>query len=216
MQYHKEKGNATLFILVMLIEALINQALALDPKALLSLKKLQGQTLAFEFDPPPLKKTVYANVTSQGIQLTNSKAEPHATVSGPWKAYLILALTKNIRMATRKGLSFSGDMATLECAQQLFFSLNIEWEELLSQWTGDVIARELGNLTRRSKLFRKEMSYNGSQAVSQYLSEEAALVPTRSEMEYYMNEIDTLRADLERLEMRIEQLGLLETVGESQ
>ncbi len=190
----------------MLIEKMINHALDLDPHAASYLHKLQGKSLAITLRTPP--KTFFVSFTEIGIKLRLTPPEIiDATISGPLKAFINLAITKNSHQSAQMGLSFEGDFNTVEAMQQLFLSLDIDWEEALSPWTGDIMAHQLGKLSKQTKKKGAERLSNTLESLSDYLKEESLILPTPIEVEEFMDQVDHLRADVDRLEARLLRLA---------
>ena len=98
------------------------------------------------------------------------------------------------------------DALDVAALQDLLAGTDWDWEEQLSQLTGDVIARQVGNLARRSGQFISDSRHTLEQDVSEYLQEEARLLPTRSEVDDFLHDVDELRSDVDRLNARIERL----------
>ena len=69
-----------------------------------------------------------------------------------------------------------------------------------------MIARQLGNLFRLSGKFIGESSRTLAQDITEYLQEEARWLPTRTEVNYFLNDIDELRSDVDRVDARIQRL----------
>lgn len=198
----------------MAIETIINTLLTSDPKATASLEKLSTKTLKVVIEHEDYQTCFSIYFTAKGIQLTEFNnihpTESDATISGPINAFLLLALTKNISRATHLGLNFKGDPQTLEIIQRLFFSLNIDWEELLSHRIGDIAAHAIGNTARRFKQKPTHLFKKISRMMAEYITEEALLIPTRTEIENFLNNVDNFKSNLARLEMRMSQFKSLE------
>lgn len=190
----------------MLIERIINHALGLDLNTKHHLQKLQKKSLGVTV--LTLEKTFFISFTESGIKLTlTPPAIIDVTISGPLKAFINLAITKNAHQSAQMGLSFEGDFNTVEAAQQLFLSLDIDWEEVLSPWTGDIIAHELGKFSKQAKKSSAKRLSNTLESLSDYLKEESLILPTPIEVEAFMNQVDHLRADVDRLEARLLRLS---------
>jgi ubiquinone biosynthesis accessory factor UbiJ len=188
----------------MRIETLINQLLSLDSNTTPYLKKLQGKSL--EIIILTVEKTFFVSFTKTGINLTFVKPTViDVIIQGPIKAFINLAITKNPHQSAQLGLSFEGDFSTVETVQQLFLFLDIDWEEVLSFWTGDIIAHQVGQFAHYTKKRNAALLENTTKSISEYLQEEAAILPTRIEVNHFMDKIDLLRADTDRLEARLEQ-----------
>jgi len=184
------------------IEMLINKALASDARTPERLKKLQGKTLEIKIkNILHLPKIMF---TEDKITFIKSCDTPPAVIiSGPLQAFLTLAFSKNTLKAAQLGLRFEGDLSDVEAIQQLFLFLEIDWEEMLSDWSGDTIAHQIGNVVRSVRKQSQEVLKNVSENTSLYLTEETKLLPTKTEITRFIDSVDHLRAEFDRLEARV-------------
>ncbi|MGB5200150.1 MAG: sterol-binding protein, partial [Sedimenticolaceae bacterium] len=86
---------------------------------------------------------------------------------------------------------------------EVLADLDIDWEEQLSRFTGDIAAHEIGRGVRAASREGARMRRSSEQILSEYLTEEARLLPHRFEVEDFIADVDTLRDDAERLAARI-------------
>ena len=70
-----------------------------------------------------------------------------------------------------------------------------------------MIAHQVGSLARKATQFINNSSRTLQQDISEYLQEEARLLPARIEVGYFLAEVDQLRADVDRLSERVERLS---------
>ena len=188
----------------MRIERLINRSLTFDPNASDYLKKLAGTCLKVEINDII---SFYILFEEMGIKITtDSSITTPFIVRGPLLSFIKLKVTKNPQAAASLGLNFEGEPFILEKIQQFMFSLDIDWEEALAQKTNDIFAHRLGNIIRgiRSRTHRKFKM--ATVDFSEYLTEEAKILPTRTEMDIFLKEVDALKRDVERLETKIGML----------
>lgn len=187
----------------MILETFINKALALDARTTLRLKELEGKRLDINFSD--LGKTFHIQFTNQGIHILKKQESPaDATVCGPIKAFVSFAFTKNTFEAAKKGLAFEGDVATLEAIKTLFLTVDIDWEEPLARWTSDPIAHQVGNFARFFQNRQKAFFQSTAQSASEYLIEETRFCPSKIEVDDFMNAVDGVCADTDRLQARLE------------
>jgi ubiquinone biosynthesis protein UbiJ len=85
--------------------------------------------------------------------------------------------------------------------------LDIDWEEHLSHLTGDIVAHKMGNLVRGIFSWGKQTTKILSQDAAEYLQEESRELPNRREVDAFLKNIDILRSDVDRLEMRVSRLS---------
>ena len=100
-----------------------------------------------------------------------------------------------------------GDSDTGQQFQDMLSAVDWDWEEQLSQLTGDVVAHQAGRLAREAIQFISNSSRTLQQDISEYLQEEARLLPARIEVGYFLEEVDQLRADVDRLSARVDRLS---------
>lgn len=183
--------------------------LSLDACAKDRLKVLEGKCLEIIVQNTTFVKKFFCLFNKGSIQLssiTNKSAD--MIIKGNTRAFLKLILSKDPHLASRLGLEFEGDAVLLETVQKLFFNLNVDWIEALSQRTNDIIAHQIGKFIQYTKKQQREILTNTAQSVSEYLQEESKLFPTQTEVNNFLNSVDKLRAKIDRLEAKIEYLSL--------
>lgn len=183
---------------------IINSVLRLDSDLLADLMTVEGsiikvkvEGLEFEFD---------VCVVDDGIELRKSadKGHPNVSISGPPLALIGLLMAKNQLHHTQDSeIYMEGDVQLARKLAQFAGRLDIDWEEWLAEKTGDVIAHQLGTWGRQLWVWRKRVHQSLLLATGEYLQEEAMHLPTRVETEHFMDEVDSLRDAVERLEARI-------------
>lgn len=195
--------NATLL-------ALINRAISLDRQAPQLLKKLNGASIAIHFKTKHFTKKILILINKTQIEtIVNLEHPASVIIEGPPTAFLSLARHKNIQAAAKLGLSFEGEVAVLETLQTLFFSATIDWEEFLSPWTGDIAAHTLSQWVRTFGARKTAIINSTLRSTTEYLTEEIQYFPTRPEIDHFLDKVDTLRSDTDRLTLRMERLAHL-------
>ncbi len=183
--------------------------LTLDACAKDRLKILEGKCLEINVQDVIFVKKFFCVFNKDGIQLSSiTNQSVDMFIRGNRKAFLKLAVSKDPYLASRLGLEFDGDAVFLETAQKLFFNLNVDWIEALSQWTNDIIAHQVGKFIQNTKKQQREILENTTQSISEYLQEESKLFPTQTEVNNFLSSVDKLRAKVDRLEAKIEYLSL--------
>lgn len=96
-----------------------------------------------------------------------------------------------------------GDTGLAQRFADALGALDIDWEEQLSRLTGDLAAHEIGRAVRAAGGEFRRLRENAGDSLSEYLTEEARLLPHPVEIEAFLDDVDRLRDDLERLAARI-------------
>lgn len=188
------------------IQKLINKLLRENPDNQAKLQKLNGRIAIFLIKPMNIKLNCL--FTEQGIDfMENFYAEPNVTIEGSPLAFLTMSFSENKLADIFAGkVKITGDVDTAQRVQELFASLDIDWEEQLSRYTGDPIAHHLGKAAKQGFHLSKRLLNIFQLNTAEYLQEEIKLLPTKIEADDFLNQVDILRSTLDRLEARIHLL----------
>jgi ubiquinone biosynthesis protein UbiJ len=178
----------------------VNHVLKSAPLAMERLRKHAGRTAAFHVGP----FTVALTVQTTG-QVTAAVPGASRDLEVRVSPFLLPRLAAREEAAFRE-IEMQGDM---ELAQEIsFLAHNLTWdaEEDLSKVVGDVAAHRLFSGARAIASWGREAVLRSAQAGAEYWTEEAPLVASRVKVEDFVQGVEKLRDDLERLEKRIEKL----------
>lgn len=189
------------------IEQSINTLLKLDPAARRRLVRHHGQMIALHLRG--LEITLYFVPGHDGLlQLLGSiEGEPDCTLSGS-PLDLIRSGDKEAGAGQLFAghVSITGDTGLAHSFGATLANLDIDWEEQLSHFTGDLIAHQLGRGVRELSGYMTTSRRTMESNLAEYLTEEARLLPHPYEVEEFIDEVDRLRDDTERLLARFNRL----------
>jgi ubiquinone biosynthesis protein UbiJ len=187
------------------LETALNLYLKQDPQARQACAALNGKIIGL--DVTGLGLSLYLLPGSDGIQvLGHYEGDVDTRLTGSPFSFAQLTLGSREDALFKGAVEIKGDTELGQQFQDLLANTDWDWEEQLSHITGDVIARQVGNIARLSGKFITDSRKTVEQDVSEYLQEEARLLPTRSEVDHFLEDVDQLRSDLDRLNARIERL----------
>lgn len=192
------------------LETAFNTWLKLDKQthgnALERLQALQGKLICLHISNPDLK--LYFLPTAEHVRVTTDyAAEPDVTIHGSALALIRLSSASDTGKAMlEQGIKIDGDMGLGNCFSQILREIDVDWEELLSRAVGDVLAHQMGQLARSTKGWLDDSAHAMRLNTQEYLQEEARLVPAEAELRQYLDAVDTLRMDADRLEARLKRL----------
>jgi ubiquinone biosynthesis protein UbiJ len=187
------------------LETALDLYLKQDPQALQQCAALQGKIIGL--DITGLGLSLYFFPGNDGIQVSSHyQGDVDTRLSGSPFGFARLALGSREDTLFKGAVEIKGDTETGQQFQDLLANTDWDWEEQLSHITGDVIARQIGNMARRSRQFISSSHNTLEQDVSEYLQEEARLLPTPIEMDDFLEDVDRLRLDVDRLNARIARL----------
>ena len=185
----------------------INRFIALDPEGAAQLQDIQGQVLLIELKGFGLKLFIVPDTSSLNLY-GRYDAQPDCIIRGTPVALLQLSLN-----ARREGQIVSseveiiGDNRPAQRLGNLVANLDIDWEEQLARLLGDPIARQIGNQARKINQLHKQNSERFAEQLRNYLQEETRLIPNEQEQQQFLDAVDRLRDDVERLAARIDRLA---------
>ena len=192
------------------LEEALNRYLDLDTDTGRQMEKLHGRVIAFEI--LGLARNIYLVPGPGRVQILEVyEGAPDCCISGT-----PLALAKMSDGYTSSNQLFSGEVeitGDTELAHQLskiLGTMDIDWEEQLSHFTGDLIAHRVGSLFRSVRDWGTNSSATVGLDIQEYLQEELRLLPGRPEIENFLGSVDILRDDVERLQARIARLQKLQ------
>ncbi|RMG35542.1 MAG: sterol-binding protein [Gammaproteobacteria bacterium] len=194
------------------LESLLNELIGMDPQARQRLAAWHGKVIAVTLRGTGL--TFYFIPDAQGgLQLLGRyEGEPDALIEG---SPLDLMRASDKEQGTAQlfagHVRISGDTELAHRFSEVLGGLDIDWEEQLSRYVGDVAAHELARLAREAQHQGKRLGATLARNLSEYLTEETRLVPHPFEIEAWVRAVETTRDDVERLAARI---ALLEKNGQ--
>jgi len=187
------------------LETALDLYLKQDQQALRQCAALQGKIIGL--DITGLGLSLYFFPGNDGIQVSSHyQGDVDTRLSGSPFGFARLALGSREDTLFKGAVEIKGDTETGQQFQDLLANTDWDWEEQLSHITGDVIARQIGNMARRSRQFISSSHSTLRQDVSEYLQEEARVLPTPIEMDDFLEDVDQLRSDVDRLNARIARL----------
>lgn len=187
------------------LETAVNAALALDPKTGERLQRLEGKVIAIELSGIGLR--LFVQPAKGGLRLMGDfDGTVDTTLRGAPFAMLRMSSGRTGEGLFKGGVEIDGDVELGTRIQRVFEQLDIDWEEHISRLTGDIIAHQLGNTVRGLFAWGERSTDHLGEDVADYLQEERDVLPVGWEVEEFIEGVDTLRSDVDRIEARIKRL----------
>lgn len=184
------------------LETLINKALQYDPATRRALRQHSGKSLAVEISE---LKTTLCFYLGDEIMVTNHGDDATVRLQGSLPALIALAISDSTNLSDSNVIAL-GDTALLGEIKQLARNLDIDWEEAVNQWLGDVAGHQLAEGLRRQLGWVNERRKNTQRLLQEFLTEELRATPARAELEYFNSAVDQLYLKTDRLQARFEKL----------
>lgn len=182
------------------IESVLNAAIRLDEQQGQAFKTLEDKVIAVTL--APLENPLYFMFTDYMISVQNHLVgSADAAIQTTLLDFASLPLNRDLKNA-----KLSGDKELAQAFIKALCGLEIDWEEHLSHYTGDLIAFKIGHGIRSFLQTKQNAKETAGQTVREYLQFEIETLPTQSQVKRFNQAVATISTDLEALESRINAL----------
>lgn len=203
--------TATSTLMLAGLERAINALLARDPATPSRLEALAGSRLLVRLEQPHLPLMLHFHRAGIDLSHAGDAADSEALADA------VVELTPETLSRWASGeslerLMFSGQLSLrgrthlLEATRELFTDLDIDWEGELARLLGDMPAHSLAEGLRRVAHFGLRARDELLADVSEYVFEEARLLPGRQQREVLRDHLTELDVATDRLEARLARL----------
>ena len=188
------------------LEQAINQHISMDPDARAQMAQLHGKVIALEI--LGTGKTIYLIPGPEMIQLLSCyEGEPDCLLQG--SPMTIAQLRRPVPEGSNPvpdDMLVSRDQELAQRFCSILRQIEVNWEKYLSQYTGTLIAGEVGKVMNSAGYWCGHILETLNQDVREYLQQETAVLPTRHEIERFGSSVERLTGRLEKLQKRIDGL----------
>jgi ubiquinone biosynthesis protein UbiJ len=200
------------------LENVLNRGLPRSPRAQQLCAELVGRRVGITVGPVQSGGSGYLLVESTGDALKLSlvtagtsagvpaDAPPDAMVIGGPLSLLALSGSAPEAVLQRGDVRIDGDAELAQKFRELALLLRPDLEEELSLVLGDVPAHQLGRFARAAFGWTRKAAATTVRNVAEYLGHERQDLVPRSEAEQFLQGVDTVREDVDRLAARIDFL----------
>lgn len=181
--------------------AALNHLLTQNSWALPRLTRFAGKTARFDIAPFSFACTVLAN---------GSLRSADAGTSADAVCVIAPSLLPRLALHDEKAHTEIRSEGDTELLKEIFFlSRNLHWDaaEDLSHVTGDIAAERIVQTARNMQQKLRDAAVNLAQAATEYWTEERPLLAKPQQITSFIQQVDTLRDDVARLEQRINRLA---------
>lgn len=187
------------------LETSINLVLKQDQNTLKKFAALQGKVIAFELTE--LDLTLFLFPHNEGVQVQYLyEGQADTTLQGSPLAFINMSLGDSTESFFSGEIRIKGDIELGQRFKRILDQLDLDWEEWLSGYTGDLIAFKAGSLIRNLNSWGKDALEILELDAREYLQDEGQLSPHSAELNDFAEEISQLRDHTARLEVRILRL----------
>lgn len=183
------------------LEKILNQMLQQDPDHQHFLKPLIGRHICLKIKQPSFN--LYLSFYNDTIRIRHTDCiKPDCTIAGKSIQFLryYLAFESEGRFTD---IHMDGDINIAQAFAKLCQHVRIDWEALLAKFMGQHLAHILHGAAKQVNTLGKQTAATLKIDLTEFIQHEADLFPHRIEIHEFLDKIDTLRHDVDRLTARL-------------
>ncbi len=182
------------------IESVLNTAIRLDEQQGQAFEALEDKVIKVTLTP--VTSPLYFLFTNYMVSVQNQlTGEPDAAIESTLFDFMSLPLNRSLPTSSIKG----DEAISLQFIDGLC-GLDIDWEEHLSHYTGDLVAFKIGHGIRSFFEQKHTTKNNLGETVKEYLQFEINTLPTQSQVEHFVHKVQQTQDNVDQLALRIESL----------
>lgn len=187
------------------MQAVLNRNIGMSTPARTSARELDGRRVVIE--SPDIGLCVSFQFAEEVVQLSTQAAEGADCVITGSPLNLLRLAGPNPTGVFREGAAeISGDALIGQEFQKFLKFARPDWEEELSRLVGDVAAHQLVRGFASFLDWGRRSSQAMAQNAAEYFQEESRDLPSSAEARHFMDDVDELRDQADRLDARIKVL----------
>ena len=189
----------------LLLQAAGNRLLHFDPDTRQRFAALTGRTICLRVMRAPLAPIdIVLEASEAGLRrIDPPPATVDVTISATSIVFARLALGRPMASGD---IQLSGDVGLGQAFQRALEHVHVDWEEMLTHVMGDVVAHQVFRAARGTAQRAKAAVDVLQRDTAEYLVEESRVIASRQAIEQFLDGVDRLRADTDRLAARLDRL----------
>ncbi len=185
------------------VELALNVILSQDPEIKGKLRQIDKLSIALQIKN--INHTIIVKIENHKL-LLNSSSDTKADLTVTANAIELAKLAYYPDNLFSKDIEIYGDVQFAKKLRDILYELDLDLEALIANLTGDILAYPIVHGFCQINNWMKSIHTSLEKNMAEYLREEAELLPDKLLTNNYLTNIDKIRADLERLEARVNRL----------
>lgn len=181
-------------------EVAVNTAIYLDEEKGQAFDALDTKVIAITITP--FQQTLFCLINQRSIAIQRELA-------GVADAAIQTDISELLSLPFSHDLTAKITAGDQQLAQQFIDAishLEIDWEEHLSHYTGDLIAFKIGHGVRSLMEQKQNAKQYAGETLREYLQFEINALPTRNQVEHFVKDVEKISSDVEQMAERINAL----------
>ncbi|WP_318442321.1 ubiquinone biosynthesis accessory factor UbiJ [Photobacterium leiognathi] len=187
------------------VETALNQLIKDDADSQRRLTRLRGKVISVKLNE--FNKTMYFVFSHQIDVLAGFEGEVDCQLALNLSVLPELRQQANLTQLIKADkLALDGDLQLAQHFSSLLSGLKPDFEDKLSEYTGDVVAHTLVSSVKSGSRFIRQGIKNRQRNLAEVITEEWRLLLQPLEMMHFCDQVDDLKSDVARFEARLNQL----------
>jgi len=182
------------------IEQAINRLVAEQPGIISP--ALHGHLICIDLDAVDTQ-LYFLFINNRIMVMPDTDRSADATIKG---TPIALAAAGLGGQRNTRDIHLSGDLQLAQAFETLLKNIEIDWEEIVSGYSGDAFAFRFGESVRDLRDWARASSTALMDDVRDYLQIESRQLPLPAEVDNFNHAVDETRASVERFELRLQRL----------
>ena len=192
-----------------LLETLLYNAKRLDGFQGADLFALAPAVIQIEIQPAPYKAYILINESSLTVQSQlNGEVDCQikAGISDWASLNSLIDENSHTTEVDYERFQIQGNEEIAKSFLRVLNMMELDWEEKLSHYTGDLIAHQIGHKTRQWHGYKKSTGRQMTEMFEEYLKHELRVGPSRLEMQTWQTQLEELEKQTQELLKRAKNL----------
>jgi ubiquinone biosynthesis accessory factor UbiJ len=187
------------------MQGLVDAQVEGSPRARELIAQLEGRRMRIAARHTPWQMTLHANQGRLELSRETSSVAD-VTLAGTPLALMALMREEPAAVIRRGDVTLTGDGEAGARFQELAQLLRPDLEAGLARIVGDIPAFGVGSLVRKALEWGRATASTQASNVGEYLAHERRVLVPRAEAQQFIDEVDALREQADRLEARVTSL----------
>lgn len=190
------------------LESALNRALAMDADTREALARLDGRVVELTLASPPLAMRLRVEGERLTVGPVDAEGEPDLAVRTTLGG--VLAQLPFLRREDAPAVGrvrVSGDAELARQLQRLAERFDPDWQQPFISLFGEVLGVQIANTLAGGLRQMRGLGDGLVRSAAAYVTEESRDVVPRAELEAFLDDVDGLRDDVDRLAARVARLG---------
>lgn len=190
-------------LLASILSKSIQKALQYDPKSVKKLAQFADKKVKITIQP--INQSIVILIHEDNLSVsTDAELTVDTTISG--KPSALFAMSTNQHIPGLDGVSINGDATTGQFMADFLKQLQPDWEDAWCDLLGEVPGYHVNQFIKGLKEAGNSLFNSVRTSSKEYLLEENRELISPREMEDFLDQVDDLRADTDRIAQQIAQL----------